>query len=182
MLFGDYNPAGKLPISFPRSVGQIPIYYNHPRLGRPFTPGKPGNYTSQYFEEPNGALYPFGYGISYTDFSVSDVTLSSATMARGAKVEASVTVKNTGQRGGETVVQLYIRDVAASVVRPVKELKDFRKIMLKPGEEKVVRFTVDEEKLKFFNAQLQRVAEPGTFAVQIGLDSEAVKEKNFDLQ
>lgn len=182
VLFGDYNPAGKLPISFPRSVGQIPIYYNHPRLGRPFTPGKPGNYTSQYFEEPNGALYPFGYGISYTDFSVSDVTLSSATMARGAKVEASVTVKNTGQRAGETVVQLYIRDVAASVVRPVKELKDFRKIMLKPGEEKAVRFTVDEEKLKFFNAQLQRVAEAGTFTVQIGLDSETVKEKNFDLQ
>ncbi len=182
VLFGDYNPGGKLPISFPRSVGQIPMYYNHPRLGRPFTPGKPGNYTSQYFEETNGALYPFGYGISYTDFSVSEVTLSSATMARGAKVEASVTVKNTGPRDGETVVQLYIRDVAASVVRPVKELKDFRKIMLKAGEEKVVRFTVDEEKLKFFNAQLQRVAEAGTFTVQIGLDSEAVKEKNFDLQ
>ncbi|MDB5826926.1 MAG: bglX [Variovorax sp.] len=182
VLFGDYNPSGKLPLSFPRSVGQIPTYYNHPRLGRPFTEGKPGNYTSQYFEEVTGPLYPFGYGLSYTDFSLSDVTLSGTTMARNGKLDASVTVKNTGQRAGETVVQLYIRDVAASVVRPVKELKDFRKIMLKPGEEKVVRFTVDEEKLKFFNAQLQRVAEPGTFNVQIGLDSEAVKEQSFDLQ
>jgi len=182
VLFGDYNPSGKLPISFPRSVGQIPTYYNHARLGRPYTPGKPGNYTSQYFEEPNGALYPFGYGLSYTDFSLSDVTLSSATLARNGKLEASVTVRNTGAREGETVVQLYIRDVAASVVRPVKELKDFRKLKLKAGEEKVVRFTVDEDKLKFFNAQLRHVAEAGQFEVQIGLDSENVKPKSFELQ
>ncbi|MEP6720565.1 MAG: beta-glucosidase BglX [Variovorax sp.] len=182
VLFGDYNPSGKLPISFPRSVGQIPTYYNHSRLGRPFTPGKPGNYTSQYFEEPNGALYPFGYGLSYTDFSLSDVTLSSATLPRNGKLEASITVRNTGARDGETVVQLYIRDVAASVVRPVKELKDFRKVMLKAGEEKVVRFTIDEEKLKFFNAQLRHVAEAGQFEVQIGLDSEKVKQKSFELQ
>ncbi|RYY75189.1 MAG: beta-glucosidase BglX, partial [Comamonadaceae bacterium] len=182
VLFGDYNPSGKLPISFPRSVGQIPTYYNHARLGRPFTPGKPGNYTSQYFEEPNGPLYPFGYGLSYTEFSLSDVTLSSATLARNGKLEASVTVRNTGARDGETVVQLYIRDVAASVVRPVKELKDFRKLMLKAGEEKVVRFTIDESKLKFFNAQLRQVAEAGQFDVQIGLDSEQVKQKSFELQ
>jgi len=181
VLYGDYNPAGKLPISFPRSVGQIPTYYNHPRLGRPFTEGKPGNYTSQYYEEVTGPLYPFGYGLSYTDFTLSDVTLSSPTMARNGKVEASVTVKNTGQRAGETVVQLYIQDVAASVVRPVKELRDFRKLMLQPGEERQVRFTVDEDKLKFFNAQLRRVAEPGRFNVQIGFDSQSVREQGFEL-
>ena len=181
VLYGDYNPAGKLPISFPRSVGQIPTYYNHPRLGRPFTEGKPGNYTSQYYEEITGPLYPFGYGLSYTDFTLSDVTLSSPTMARHGKVEATVTVKNTGQRAGETVVQLYIQDVAASVVRPVKELRDFRKLMLQPGEERQVRFTVDEDKLKFFNAQLRRVAEPGRFNVQIGFDSQSVREQGFEL-
>ncbi len=182
VLFGDYNPSGKLPISFPRSVGQIPTYYNHARLGRPFTEGKPGNYTSQYFEEVTGPLYPFGYGLSYTDFALSEVVLSSRTMARGGQIEAAVTVKNTGQRAGETVVQLYIQDVAASVVRPVKELKDFRKVMLQPGEERVLRFPVTEEQLKFFNARLQHVAEPGRFNVQIGLDSQAVREQGFELQ
>jgi len=182
VLFGDANPSGKLPISLPRSVGQIPTYYNHPRLGRPFTPGKPGNYTSQYFDEPQGALYPFGYGLSYTDFSVSDVTLSSARMPRGGRVEASVTVANTGERAGETVVQLYIQDVAASVVRPVKELKDFRKLVLQPGEKKEVRFTIGEDKLAFYNAKLQYLAEPGEFKVQIGLDSQNVKEQGFELK
>lgn len=131
VLFGDENPSGKLPISFPRSLGQIPTYYNHLRIGRPFTPGKPPNYTSQYFEEESGPLYPFGYGLSYTTFSLSDVALSGQTLPRNGQVTASVTVKNTGTREGETVVQLYIQDVTASVVRPVKELKDFRKVMLK---------------------------------------------------
>ena len=182
VLFGDYNPSGKLPISFPRSLGQIPTYYNQLRIGRPFVPGQPPNYTSQYFEEASGPLYPFGYGLSYTDFSVSGITLSSPTMPRGGRIEASVTVKNTGQRDGETVVQLYIQDVAASVVRPVKELKDFHKLMLKAGEERVVRFALDEEKLKFFNAKLEYAAEPGEFKVQIGLDSQAVREQGFVLQ
>jgi beta-glucosidase len=182
VLFGDANPSGKLPISLPRSVGQVPTYYNHPRLGRPFTPGKPGNYTSQYFDEPQGALYPFGYGLSYTDFSVSDVTLSATSMARGGKVDATVTVANTGERAGETVVQLYIQDVAASVVRPVKELKDFRKLMLQPGEKKEVRFSIGEDKLRFYNAKLQHVAEPGQFNVQVGLDSENVKSQSFELK
>ena len=182
VLFGDYNPSGKLPISFPRSIGQIPTYYNHPRIGRPFVQGKPRNYTSQYFEEPAGPLYPFGYGLSYTEFSVSDFMLSSRTMARNGRIEASVTVKNTGQRDGETVVQLYLQDVAASVVRPVKELKDFRKLMLKAGEERVVHFSIDEEKLKFFNAKLEYAVEPGDFNVQIGLDSEAVQVRSFVLE
>ena len=181
VLFGDYNPSGKLPITFPRSVGQIPTYYNHLSIGRPFTPGKPGNYTSQYFDEPNTPLYPFGYGLSYTDFSLSDVSLSAGTLKPGATLTASVTVKNTGKRAGETVVQLYIQDVTASLSRPVKELKNFQKLMLQPGEEKVVQFTIDEDALKFYNAQLKYAAEPGEFKVQIGLDSQNVQQNSFQL-
>ncbi|MCA1327055.1 beta-glucosidase BglX [Herbaspirillum seropedicae] len=181
ILLGDVNPSGKLPITFPRSVGQIPSYYNHSRLGRPFTEGKPGNYTSQYFEEPNGPLYPFGYGLSYTEFSLSGVAVSQPTMKADGRLEASVTVKNTGRRAGATVVQLYIRDVAASVVRPVKELKDFRKLTLQPGEEKRVSFTIDAKALQFYNAKLEQVAEPGEFQVQVGLDSKDVKTASFTL-
>jgi beta-glucosidase len=182
VLFGDYNPSGKLPISFPRSIGQIPTYYNHLRVGRPFTEGKPGNYTSQYFEERNGPLYPFGYGLSYTDFSLSQLKLSSRSLAPGGTLEASVTLKNSGPRDGATVVQLYIQDLAASVVRPVKELKGFRKVALKAGEETLVRFSIDEDDLKFFNARLQHVAEPGEFEVQIGLDSQTVQSQRFELR
>ncbi len=182
VLFGEHNPAGKLPISFPRSVGQIPTYYNHLRVGRPYVEGKPGNYTSQYFEEPNGPLYPFGYGLSYTDFELSEVSLSSQTMSRGGDLDVSVTVKNAGPRDGATVVQLYIRDEVASVIRPVKELKGFRKVALAAGEAREVRFKLDEEDLKFVNAQLNRVAEPGTFQIQIGLDSQRVKLASFTLQ
>ena len=180
-LFGDYNPSGKLPITFPRSVGQIPTYYNHLSIGRPFTPGKPGNYTSQYFDAPNTPLYPFGYGLSYTNFSLSDVKLSSKTLAPGATLTASVTLKNTGQRDGETVVQLYLRDVAASMSRPVKSLKNFEKVMLKAGEQKEVQFILSEDDLKFYNADLKYVAEPGEFDVQIGLDSENVQQNSFQL-
>ncbi len=181
VLFGDYNPSGKLPITFPRSVGQIPTYYNHLSIGRPFTPGKPGNYTSQYFDEPNTPLYPFGYGLSYTNFSLSDVKLSSKTLTPGATLTASVTLKNTGQRDGETVVQLYLRDVTASMSRPVKSLKNFEKVMLKAGEQKVVQFTLSEDDLKFYNADLKYVAEPGEFDVQIGLDSQNVQQSSFQL-
>ena len=182
VLFGDENPSGKLPISFPRSLGQIPTYYNHLRIGRPFTPGKPPNYTSQYFEEESGPLYPFGYGLSYTTFSLSDVALSGQTLPRNGQITASVTVKNTGTRAGETVVQLYIQDVTASVVRPVKELKDFRKVMLKPGESRVVSFPIGEDKLRFYNGKLEYVAEPGDFNVQVGLDSASVRQQRFTLQ
>jgi beta-glucosidase len=181
VLFGDANPSGKLPISLPRSVGQIPTYYNVPRLGRPFTPGKPGNYTSQYFDEPQGALYPFGYGLSYSDFALSNLSLSSRTVRKGGTVEASVTVKNTGDRAGEAVVQLYLQDVVASVVRPVKELKGFRKLTLQPGEKQVLRFPIGETLLSFYNRQLERVAEPGTFNVQVGLDSRDVLQESFEL-
>ncbi|VVP88707.1 beta-glucosidase BglX [Pseudomonas fluorescens] len=181
VLFGDYNPSGKLPITFPRSVGQIPTYYNHLSIGRPFTPGKPGNYTSQYFDDTTGPLFPFGFGLSYTDFSLTDMALSSTTLNKTGKLDASVMLKNTGKRDGETVVQLYIQDVTGSMIRPVKELKNFQKIMLKAGEQKVVHFTITEDDLKFFNGQLKYVAEPGKFNVQIGLDSQDVTQQSFEL-
>lgn len=127
VLFGDYNPSGKLAMTFPRSIGQLPVYYAHLNTGRPYHEGKPCNYTSHYFEEPNGPLFPFGYGLSYTQFDVSDITLSDASMTRKGKLTASVTVKNTGKVAGATVVQLYLHDVAASISRPVKELKNFEK-------------------------------------------------------
>lgn len=181
VLFGDYNPSGKLPVTFPRSVGQIPTYYNHLSIGRPFTPGKPGNYTSQYFDDTTGPLFPFGYGLSYTQFALSDMALSSTTLNATGKLDASVMVKNTGKRDGETVVQLYIQDVTGSMIRPVKELKNFQKIMLKAGEQRVVHFTISEDDLKFYNAQLKYAAEPGKFNVQIGLDSQDVTQQSFEL-
>jgi len=181
VLFGDYNPSGKLPITFPRSVGQIPTYYNHLSIGRPFTPGKPGNYTSQYFDDTTGPLYPFGYGLSYTTFSLSDMALSSTTLNKTGKLDASVIVKNTGKRDGETVVQLYVQDVAGSMIRPIKELKNFQKVQLKAGEEKAIHFTLTEDDLKFYNTQLKYAAEPGKFNVQIGLDSQDVKQQSFEL-
>ncbi|MCE6980215.1 beta-glucosidase BglX [Pseudomonas frederiksbergensis] len=181
VLFGDYNPSGKLPITIPRSVGQIPTYYNHLSIGRPFTPGKPGNYTSQYFEDTTGPLFPFGFGLSYTQFSLTDMALSSTTLNKTGKLDASVVVKNTGKRDGETVVQLYIQDVTGSMIRPVKELKNFQKVLVKAGEQKVVHFTITEDDLKFYNAQLKYAAEPGKFNVQIGLDSQDVTQQSFEL-
>jgi len=181
VLLGAHNPSGKLPISFPRSVGQIPTYYNHPRLGRPYVEGRPGNYTSQYFEEPNGALYPFGYGLSYTEFELAKPQLSRHQLKRGQILEVSVTVKNTGARAGATVVQLYLQDLVGSSVRPVKELKRFEKLMLEPGESRVVRFDLGEDDLKFPDARLDYVAEPGEFEVQLGLDSRSVQSARFEL-
>ncbi|RKQ39619.1 beta-glucosidase BglX [Enterobacter sp. R1(2018)] len=182
VLFGDYNPSGKLPMSFPRSVGQIPTYYSHLNTGRPYNPEKPNKYTSRYFDEANGPLYPFGYGLSYTTFTVSDVKMSAPTMTRDGQVEASVEVKNTGDREGETVVQMYLQDVTASMSRPVKELKGFKKVMLKPGETQTVSFPIDIEGLKFWNAEMKYDAEPGTFNVFVGLDSARVKRGEFELK
>lgn len=182
VLFGDYNPSGKLPMSFPRSVGQVPTYYNHLNTGRPFDPAKPNKYTSRYFDDITGPLYPFGYGLSYTTFTVSDVKLSSPVMKADGHVEASVTVTNKGQREGATAVQMYLQDVTASMSRPVKELKDFKKITLKPGESQTVSFPIDTNALKFWNAKLKFAAEPGKFNVFIGLDSEQVKQGEFTLE
>lgn len=181
VLFGDYNPSGKLPITFPRSVGQIPTYYSHLNTSRPFKVSTPLAASSRYFDEDYGPLYPFGFGLSYTQFDVSELTLSSTILKPGERLRASVVVKNSGKRAGETVVQLYIRGLSASVSRPVKELKGFEKIMLQPGEERVMNFQLSEEDLKYYNAQLERVAEPGPFSVMVGLDSRDVKEQRFEL-
>ncbi|WP_034944914.1 beta-glucosidase BglX [Erwinia oleae] len=180
VLFGDYNPSGKLPMSFPRSVGQIPIYYNHLNSGRPYDADHPNKYTSHYYDAANGPLFPFGYGLSYTTFTVSPVTLSSKTMARDGSVNASVTVTNTGKREGATVVQMYLRDRVASISRPVKELKGFKRIMLKAGEAQTVTFPIDVKALSFWNAKMQHVAEPGKFSVMIGLDSVRTRDAEFD--
>lgn len=182
VLFGDYNPSGKLPMSFPRSVGQIPVYYNHLNTGRPYNPEHPNKYTSRYFDEANGALFPFGYGLSYTTFAVSDVTLSSPTLTRDGKLTARVTVSNTGKREGATAVQMYLQDVTGSMSRPVKELKAFKKVTLKPGESQSVSFPIDVNALKFWNAQMKYDAEPGKFRVWIGQDSARVKAAEFELK
>jgi beta-glucosidase len=182
VLFGDYNPSGKLPMTFPRSVGQIPLYNSVLNTGRPFNPQHPDKYTSRYFDITNGPLFPFGYGLSYTQFSVSDISLSSTTMSAKQPLTASVTVKNTGKRSGATVVQLYLRDLTASISRPVKELKNFEKINLAPGEEKVVTFAINEKDLRFFNDKLKWASEPGKFNVFIGLDSQDVKQSSFLLK
>lgn len=182
VLFGDYNPSGKLPMTFPRSVGQIPMYYNHLNTGRPFGKENPGKYTSRYFDSPNGPLYPFGYGLSYTSFSLSDLKLSSPTMARNGKITASVTLKNTGKYDGATVVQLYLQDVTASVSRPVKELRNFKKVTLKAGQAQTVELPITEDDLKFYNASLKWGAEPGKFNVMVGLDSDNVQAQSFTLK
>jgi len=182
VLFGDYNPSGKLPISFPRSVGQIPVYYSHLNTGRPYNAEHPNKYTSRYFDEANGPLYPFGYGLSYTTFNVSDVKLSAPTLSRDGTVTASVDVTNTGKREGATVMQMYIQDVTASQSRPVKELKGFDKVSLKPGETQTVSFPIDINALKFWNQKMKYDAEPGKFNVFIGTDSARVKQAQFELQ
>ncbi|THB84639.1 beta-glucosidase BglX [Pantoea allii] len=182
VLFGDYNPSGKLPVSFPRSVGQIPIYYNHLPTGRPYNFAKPNKYTSHYYDAANGPLYPFGYGLSYTTFTVSPVKMSSPTMPRDGSIEASVTVTNSGKRDGATVVQMYLNDPVASISRPVQELRGFKRIMLKAGESQTVSFKIDVGALKFWNQQMQHVAEPGKFNVMIGLDSVRTQDAQFNYQ
>jgi beta-glucosidase len=179
ILFGDHNPSAKLPISFPRSAGQIPTYYNALRIGRPYTEGKPGNYTSQYFEEEQGALYPFGFGLSFSTFTLTDLKLSASRIKRGEKLTAEATLTNTGSFEGANVVQLYIADPYASIARPVKELKGFQKVSLKPGEARVVRFEIGSDQLKFVNGDLKEVIENGQFNVQLGLDSRNVLEQSF---
>jgi len=180
VLFGNYNPSGKLTTSFPRNVGQIPIYYNHKNTGRPYEGGNP-KFKSDYLDVDNSPLYPFGYGLSYTTFSYDSIQLSQHTLRPGQSITASVMVKNTGNIAGEETVQLYIRDLAGSVTRPVKELKGFQKITLNAGEMKKVEFTITENDLKFYNSDLKYVAEPGEFKLFIGTNSRDVKETGFRL-
>jgi beta-glucosidase len=182
VLFGAVNPSGKLTATFPQNIGQVPIYYSHKNTGRPLAKGQWfQKYRSNYLDVSNEPLFPFGFGLSYTNFSYSNVSLSRNTMRPAESINASVTVTNTGNREGKEVVQLYIRDVVGSSTRPVKELKGFQKISLKPGESKTVSFTIRLNDLKFYNNELKWVAEPGAFTVFIGTDSENLKEASFTL-
>ncbi len=182
VLFGNVNPSGKLPVTFPQNVGQVPIYYAHKNTGRPLPAGGWfSKFKSNYLDVSNDPLYPFGYGLSYTTFNYSDIKLSSNSMARGKIITASITLTNTGKVAGKEVVQMYIQDLVGSTSRPVKELKGFQKISLNPGESKEVSFKISESDLKFYNADLEYVAEPGDFKVFIGTNSADVKEADFKL-
>ncbi len=179
VLFGDYNPSGKLPVTFPRTVGQVPIYFNHKNTGRP--PDVNDRYTSKYLDIPFTPLYPFGYGLSYTTFEYSDVTLSTDKLTDKDSIVVSVKVKNTGDYDGEEVVQFYIQDLVGSVTRPVKELKGFNKVMLKRGEEKTIDFNIYEKDLRFTAADMNFKSEPGMFKVYVGTNSVDLKENQFKL-
>ncbi|MDB4903706.1 MAG: bglX 3 [Mucilaginibacter sp.] len=171
VLFGNYNPAGKITATFPRSVGQIPIYYNYKNTGRPFKVGDAAKFKSDYLDISNDPLYPFGYGLSYTTFNYGDIKLNKTSLKGNETLTATVTVTNTGKYAGEEVVQLYIGDPVASISRSVKELKNYQKISLQPGEKKDVVFNITTQDLKFYNEQLKYDWEPGQFIVQIGPNS-----------
>jgi len=176
VLFGDVNPSGKLSTTFPQNVGQVPIFYNHKNTGRPLEEGKWfSKFRSNYLDVSNDPVYPFGYGLSYTSFSYSDIKLSSASLKGNQTLTASVTVTNSGKYAGKEVVQLYVRDVVGSVTRPVKELKGFQKIDLKAGETKTVTFNITPNDLKFYNYDLKFDWEPGEFQIMIGGNSRDVK-------
>lgn len=178
VLFGDYNPSGKLTTSFPRTTGQVPIYYNHKNSGRPANDTL--HFTSKYIDLENTPLFPFGYGLSYTSFAYTQLELSSKSLKDGGSLLVNATVKNTGNRSGEEVVQLYVNDEVASVTRPVKELKAFQKIALIPGESKRVQFTLTPEQLKFYNLEMKWTIEPGTFKVYVGPSSSEGLESRFE--
>ncbi|MBS2210297.1 beta-glucosidase BglX [Carboxylicivirga mesophila] len=177
VLFGNYNPAGKLTMTFPRNVGQIPIYYNHRNTGRPIDHNH--KFTTKYLDVPNTPLYPFGYGLSYTTFEYGDIILSSKELNGNTSLSVSIDIKNTGSRSGEEVVQLYLQDPVATVSRAVKELKGFQKIHIDAGESKTVTFQITTDDLKFFNSDLLYDWESGAFNVFIGTNSQDVKQASF---
>jgi len=183
VLFGDYNPSGKLPITFPRNVGQIPIFYNHYNTGRPVTKPTDIRYKSAYIDAPNDPAYAFGYGLSYTTFAYSDLKLSNANPQKNETIKVSFTLSNTGKVAGEEVAQLYIQDTFASVVRPVKGLKDFAKVKLNPGESKVITFEITPDKLAFYDEEKGWITESGEFKVMVGGASNDIKLKSsFELK
>jgi beta-glucosidase len=179
VLFGDYNPGGKLPATFPRATGQIPIHYNHRNTGRPADSAN--HYTSKYLDLPWSPLYPFGYGLSYTTFSYSNLRLSSERIAARDSLTVTVDVKNTGDRAGDEVVQLYVRDSVASVAEPVKALKGVRRVTLQPGETRTVAFKLGPEALSLYDRQMRRVVEPGTFIVFAGTNSVDLISARFEV-
>lgn len=183
VLFGDVNPSGKLTATFPMNVGQVPIFYNHKNTGRPLgnSEGKFEKFKSNYLDVRNEPLYPFGYGLSYTTFDYSNLNLDKTTVNMDDELTVSVDVTNSGDYDGKEVVQLYIRDVVGSITRPVKELKGFQKVEIKKGETKTVTFKLTVEDLKFYNSNLDFVAEPGTFRVFVGTNSDTKMMTEFEL-
>ena len=179
VLFGDYNPSGKLPVSFPRHTGQSPLYYNHKSTGRPYSADPTMVFWSHYTDEQNTALFPFGFGLSYTEFGYENLVVSAPAFSKGGSVEVSVTVRNKGKFQGREVVQLYIRDLFGSITRPVKELKGFELIDLAPGESKKVSFTISEETIQFYTANRRIESEKGDFKVFVGGNSRDVLEGAF---
>ena len=182
ILYGAENPSGRLTTSFPRNIGQIPVYHYMLNTGRPATDGKNERFTSRYLDCWNAPLYPFGYGLSYTQFEYSDVTLSGTEMDANGSITATVTVSNTGKVVGEEVVQLYLRDKVGSVSRPVKQLKGFEKISLKPGESQTVDFEINEEMLRFWRADMTYGSEKGEFIVMVGPNASIQKGQSFWLK
>lgn len=183
VLFGDVNSSGKLTMTFPKNVGQIPIYYNHKNTGRPLADGRWfSKFRSNYLDVDNEPLYPFGYGLSYTTFRYGDVQLSTPTFERGQRVTASVEVTNTGERDGAEVVQLYVRDLVGIITRPVRELKGFEKIFLRAGETKTVSFEITDDMLGFYDGDLNWTVESGDFDIMIGTDSRNVKTARLTLK
>ena len=183
VLFGDKVPVGRLTMSMPKTTGQAPLYYNHLNTGRPVADNASfAKFASNALDVSNGALYPFGYGLSYTTFSYSDVTLSANEMAKNGSVTATVTVTNTGKRDADEVVQLYVHDLVASIARPVKELKGFERIHLAAGESKTVAFTIGADQLSFYNADLKKVVEPGDFDIMVGSNSRDVKKARLTVK
>ena len=183
VLFGDKVPVGRLTMSMPKTTGQAPLYYNHLNTGRPVADNASfAKFASNALDVSNGALYPFGYGLSYTTFSYSDVTLSANEMAKNGSVTATVTVTNTGKRDADEVVQLYVHDLVASIARPVKELKGFERIHLAAGESKTVTFTIGADQLSFYNADLKKVVEPGDFDIMVGSNSRDVKKARLTVK
>jgi beta-glucosidase len=182
VLFGNYNPSGKLPVTYPQVVGQVPIYYAQKNTGRPYGGDMLDKYKSRYMDVSNEPLYPFGYGLSYTTFNYARPQISKTTIAPNEELEVSVNVTNAGQMDGEEVVQLYVQDLVGSITRPVKELKGFQKIALKKGETKTVTFRLTADDLKFYNNSLEYVYEPGDFKVYVGPNSRDVQELSFTLR
>jgi beta-glucosidase len=180
VLFGDVNPGGKLPVTFPRAVGQEPLYYNQKSTGRPPDPNN--KYSSKYLDVPWTPLYPFGYGLSYTQFKLSNLQVSARQIRTDGSVTARVELENTGGRAGDEVVQLYIRDVASSVTRPIKELKGFERVTLKAGEKRQVSFILTRDQLGFYNREMKFVVEPGTFNVMVGTSSAEGLEASFEVK
>ncbi len=179
VLFGDYNPGGKLPVTFPRATGQIQLYYNHRNTGRPADPAN--GYTSKYLDLPWTPLFPFGYGLSYTTFAYSNLRLSAPKIAAGDRLTVSVDVRNTGDRIGDEVVQLYLRDSVATVAEPVKSLKAFRRVTLQPGQTQTVTFRIGPDAFSLYDRQMRKVVEPGTFTVFVGTNSDDVTSTHVDV-